>query len=212
KDPAKPLHVETEEMLHVIEQALTHARGLHAATPFDAWRQLYVAQDDWSTRENLPPLLVHLGTSLVERAMLDGFCRARGRQFVSLLRDNQLGIHLGMIHPILAGRAPAELLPPQPLTTIVARHTVGLSDPLTDAEIPPGERLDDGLPQSLEACIRTYGLRHFKIKLSGQLDADRDRLQRIAALLERQAPADFAFSLDGNEQFREPIRFREAWH
>src|SRR5207302_1771478 len=71
KDPAKPIDAEVEEMLRVIEQALDHARDLKADTPFDAWRQLYAAQDAWGRRERLAPLLVHLGTSLVERAMID---------------------------------------------------------------------------------------------------------------------------------------------
>src|SRR5437764_3631929 len=110
KDPSKPLHDEIEEMLRVVEQALHHARDLKAETPFDAWRQLYDAQDAWGRRERLAPLLVHLGTALVERAMLDGFCRAIGQPFWQALHDNHFGINLGSIHSELAGRRPADLL------------------------------------------------------------------------------------------------------
>src|SRR5207245_396926 len=85
KDPHKPIEDEVEEMLGVIERALSHARDLKAETPFEAWRQLYAAQDAWGRREWLAPLLVHLGTSLVERAMIDGFCRAIGQPFVNAL-------------------------------------------------------------------------------------------------------------------------------
>jgi hypothetical protein len=62
------------------------------------------------------------------------------------------------LHPSLAGTTPRDWLPATPPAEVFARHTVGLSDPLTDAEIPAGERVDDGLPQSLVACIRFYGL------------------------------------------------------
>lgn len=211
KDPNQPIDVEINEMLRVIENALALAQGLRAATPFDAWRQLFDAQDTWRRDKGLPPLLAHFGTSLVERALIDAFCRSRGQPFVAALRDNTFGLDLGAIHPALAGHAPASLLPAQPLRSVVVRHTVGMLDPLTEGDIAANERLHDGLPQSLEACIAAYGLRHFKIKIGGQLEQDRARLLRLAELLHRLAPADFAFSLDGNELFREPGAFREYW-
>ena len=98
-----------------------------------------------------------------------------------------------------------------PLRSVAARHTVGLADPLTAAEIPPDERLDDGLPQALDECIATYGFRFFKLKLSGRIEADVPRLVRIGEVLARRAPAGYAFTLDGNEQFRDLASFRAAW-
>jgi hypothetical protein len=212
KIPDKPLDEEVQEMLRVIEQALTLAAGLRGWNPFDIWRQLFDAQDAWGRRESLPPLLVHFGTSLVERAMIDAFCRARQQSFAEAVREDSLGVLIGTIHPLPRGWPPAMLLPEKPSTRIIARHTVGLADPLTDADIAPAERLDDGLPQSLEACIRAYDLRHFKIKICGQLDRDRERVQAIAAIVQRLAPDDFAFSLDGNEQFHDLNAFRDYWH
>jgi hypothetical protein len=85
---------------------------------------------------------------------------------------------------------------------------VGLTDPLTDAEIPPGERLRDGLPQSLEECIAAYGLRHFKLKIGGPDDLP--RLRSISAVLARTA-RDYACSLDGNEAFHSVEAFRAFW-
>src|SRR5690606_28009392 len=99
----------------------------------------------------------------------------------------------------------------RPLRRIVARHTVGLVDPLTDADVAPGERVDDGLPQTLEDAIRAYGLKHFKIKLAGDVAQDAQRLRRLADLVVRLAPADFAFTLDANENFKEVEAFRELW-
>jgi hypothetical protein len=174
---------------------------------------LYDAQGAWGRERGLAPLLTHFGTSLIERALIDAFCRARGEPFARLLRENPagLGVRLGEIHPPLAGHAPADLLPARPLDRITIRHTVGLADPLTENDVAPDERLDDGLPQSLDACIRAYGLRHFKIKLGGDAERDRERLGRIADLLETHAPADYAFSLDGNENFRRFADFRGFW-
>ncbi len=40
----------------------------------------------------------------------------------------------------------------------------------------PDDRVDDGLPQSLAASIRAYGLTHFKLKIDGDIDADIERL------------------------------------
>lgn len=211
KDPAKPIEDEIEEMLRVITHALNLSRGLRAPSPFDAWRQLDEAQARWGQQSQLPSLLTQFGTSLVERALLEGVCRAKGQSFAQMLKTNQLGIRLGEIHPTLTGLEPADLLPPTPLNRILVRHTVGLADPLLNADIAPAERLDDGLPQALTDCIQTYGLRHLKIKLSGAVENDLQRLVRLAEIIETNAPADFAFSLDGNEQFRTLADFHTYW-
>jgi L-alanine-DL-glutamate epimerase-like enolase superfamily enzyme len=212
KDPHRPLGDEVAEMLRVIEQAVRLAPGTRADSPFDAWRQLWDAQAAWGRGEGLPPLLTHFGTSLVERALLDAVCRHARQPFHRLLRDTALGIRLGDIHaPLRRYRSPKELHGALPLAEIVARHTVGLADPLTEGDIAPGERLDDGLPQSLQACVREYGLRHLKVKLSGDVGRDRDRLARVAAVLGSFAPPDFRFSVDGNEQFRSLAQLQEYW-
>ena len=211
KDPARAVDEEIRELLRVIEHAVQIAAGVAGESPFDVWRELYEAQSHWAEEEQLPPLLAHFGTSLVERAMIEAFCRAQGRPFHRLLLGNHLGIQLGDIHPSLGQLTPADLLAPSPLNEITARHTVGLSDPLTDAEIAEEQRLNDGLPQSLAACIRAYGLRHFKIKVNGNLASDTERLHRVAEVIQQYAGVDYAFTLDGNEQFQSPESFREFW-
>jgi hypothetical protein len=211
KDPNKSIADEINDMLRVIDNALRVAAGIVAENPFDAWRQLWQAQHAWGRNETLPSLLAHFGTSLVERAMIEAVCRSANEPFAKLLWHNRFGIRLEDIHPVLSG-GPGEYLPQRPLGRIIVRQTVGLADPLTDADIAPGERLDDGLPQSVTACIQAYGLRHIKIKLSGQLDGDRERLSRLAAVMSQHAPPDFAFSVDGNEQFHTVAEFRRFWH
>jgi hypothetical protein len=211
KDPARSIADEVADMLRVIDHAVQIATGVRADSPFDAWRQIGEAQSAWGRSQTLPPLLSQFGTSLVERALIEAVCRAGGQSFARLLRTDPFGMRLGDIHRALSGRTPVDLLPERPLNRIIARHTVGLADPLTDSDIAPGERLDDGLPQSLVACIKTYGLRHFKIKVSGAFDRDRERLGRVAQVLTKHAPADYAYSLDGNEQFHAVADFRAFW-
>ena len=106
---------------------------------------------------------------------------------------------------------PASLCRREPLGACAVRHTVGLGDPLTAADVTPEERVDDGLPQDLESSIRAYGLRYFKIKLTGKGDVDLPRLERIVALLDREAGADWLVTLDGNENFRDFETFRAYW-
>ncbi|HUG13171.1 MAG TPA: hypothetical protein VMM36_19295 [Opitutaceae bacterium] len=209
KDPARALGDEVDEMLAVIRAAVSHARTGRAGTPFAFWRYLHDAQANWAAVNGIPPLLAQFGTSLVERALIDAFCRAHGLTLTAALHDNQLGIELGALHPSLAGSAPHDWLPATPPAEVFARHTVGLSDPLTEDEIPEDERIDDTLPQSLVACIRAYGLRHFKIKINGDAPRDLDRMARIATILARECRAGCAFSLDGNESFREVAGFAD---
>lgn len=215
KNPETSFEADTEEMLRVIRQAVVFAEGGEGESVFEVWRALYDAQADWGARENLAPLLTNFGVSLVERALIDAVCRAAGRRpFAALLRDNTLGIRLGDIHPALASSSPADLLPQSaPLPRLTARHTVGLSDPLTEQEITEQDRVRDGLPQSLEAAIRAYGLRHFKIKISADDPAKAvSRLEDILTVIADHAAApDWAFSLDGNESYRTLAAFRAFW-
>ena len=209
KDPQRALGDEVDEMLRVIDAAVAAARSLRAATPFVFWRELYSAQAAWAAGESLPPLLANFGTSFVERALIHAVCRRHRAGLAGALRTNLFGLELGALHPALAGMAPADFLPAVPPAEIFARHTVGLSDPITAADLPAGERLADGLPQTLDEVIRAYGQRHFKIKINGEAARDRDRLERMAAVLTRECRGGFAFSLDGNESFRDVASFRD---
>lgn len=198
KDAQVPLEREIEDMESSLRSALEGSLELPAGTPFQLWLQLY---EGLMTDPSFPSLLQHFGISLVERAVLDAVCRHVQRPLWQLVRDNQLGIDLGMMDPELAGRAPSEFLPRIPLEKVTVRHTVGLADYLREEDIPLDERVSDGLPQSLEGCIRTYGLRQFKVKLSGNERQDIERLRDFDAVVRSHCGNDFHFSLDGNEQF-----------
>ena len=207
KDPNRPLAEEIDEMLAVIRAAVDHARAVRAATPFQFWQALYAAQAAWGVAHRIPPLLAHFGTSLVERALIDAACRAGGVPLAVALRSNRLGLDLGALHAPLAGTLPRHWLPERPPEVVFARHTVGLLDPIEEGDIAAADRVDDGLPQSLTACVRFYGLRHFKIKIDADVARAGERLRRIAPVLARECGGDYAFSLDGNESFRDPAAF-----
>lgn len=212
KNPDTPFEDDLAEMLDVIQTACRLAEGLpSAATVFELWESLYASQKAWAADTPYPPLLWAFGVSLVERAMIDAFCRAGDTPFAAAVRENSLGVRLEAIHPELAGASPADFLPAQPNPTLIARHTVGLADYLTDDDIPLAERLDDGLPQSLAAVIRAYGQTHFKLKLFGHPERDVERLAGIAAVIEESGVRDYAFTLDGNENYRELGPFRILW-
>lgn len=207
KDAEKPFDVEIAELRSVIDSGGAHAIRLgEAETVFEWWQAVYAAQKVTAKDRGWPPLLAGFGVSMIERAVVDAFCRARGLIFAQAVRENALGVDLGAIYPELAGSTPADWLPVTPLESVIARHTVGLTDPLTVDEIPAAERLADGLPQALEECGQVYGLTHLKIKLSGDIERDRERLSRLASLF----PAA-AFTLDGNENFKAVAPFRTLW-
>lgn len=143
------------------------------------------------------PLLASYGPALIDRALLDALCRALGISFYAAMQGNLVG--LGSAHPAFAGFAwEAFLATLRPAATIAARHTVGLVDAITAADLR--DPVGDGLPETLEQVLAQYGHRHFKLKVGGQVDADVARLAAIAAVLDRLA-GEVLVSLDGNEQY-----------
>lgn len=213
KNPTTTFEQDLPEMLEVISHAAKLA-GQIAQTPvtfFDFWRELYQQQSDWAKSSSLAPLLANLGVSLVERAVLDGLCRLADQPLHRLIATNRLGLRLGEIYAELGDAQPRDLLPTTPLESCCVRHTVGLGDALTPADIPANERVEDGLPQDVESSIRAYGLRYFKVKIFGDPGRDLPRLRDLSRLLQRAVGGDFFVTLDGNENFKSFAAFREFW-
>lgn len=211
KVPEKPIDVEVDEMIIVVQHAVTAFSGLEGDSVYALWRQLTDRQSAWAGKTGHPTLLNQFGTSLVERALIEAFCRLRRLSFHEAVLGNSLGIVLSDFDSRLTDTAPADWLPAKPQNQIIVRHTIGMADPLTLDELNAADRLHDGLPQSLDECIHEYGLQHFKIKVCGHLETDFKRLSRIAAVVTANAPSDFAFTLDGNEHFRTLEKFRTYW-
>lgn len=211
KDPDTPFEADLAEMIASIQNAARIGRlaASNDTSFFSWWKDLHDEQASWSSVREVPSLLAGLGMSLIERAVLDALCRAAERPLWRLLHDRSLGIELSAVRDGLPDLQSVVANPPR--NRLQVRHTVGLADPLRDSDIPDDEWLDDGLPQSLEASIRHYGLRSFKVKLSGDLTADRERLTSMAVLVQETRIDEPSFTLDGNEHFTDMAAFQEYW-
>ena len=170
-------------------------------TAFGHFARHYDAHQMASAARGYNPLLANYGPALIDRAILDALCRAHGASFYAAMQRNLAGIgaHPGAARPEFDGIDFDRFLATQkPALSIEARHTVGMVDAITAADLK--EPLNDGLPETLEQVVTHYGHRYFKLKVGGNLDADLARLIAIAAVLDRASAPYFA-SLDGNEQY-----------
>lgn len=187
-----------------LRTSLAHAAEAYRSesvfrTAFDLFASHYRGLVDAGRARGLNALIACYGPALLDRAVIDAAGRASGRSFQDLVRTGALGIEAGRLAPDLAGFAgDAFLAALRPRGRIAVRHTIGMADPIVAGDVVT--RVGDGLPETLDAVIDRYGVRHFKIKVSGQFDADLDRLGRIAAVLDRIADP-YVVTLDGNEQF-----------
>ncbi|MCC7264816.1 MAG: mandelate racemase [Candidatus Latescibacteria bacterium] len=213
KDPAKRYQDNVDDLLWAANRAavLFAALSRQPRSLFALWREASAALLAEGDQRGLNHLTSNHGVSLLERALIDGLGKALKQSYHTLLKHNALGVDLGQLHPELRGIEPSQCIAPQPLGALYIRHTVGLADPIRSAEIPAAERLDDGLPQSLEEYLQTQQLSYFKIKVSGVLEADLERLRAIATLLD-SAGTEYHLSLDGNEQYKEMEGFLELVH
>ncbi len=158
---------------------------------------------------DLNALTASFGPALLDRAVLDALCRLEGIGVAEALRANRVGFEPALLAPDLDGLdAGAWLASLAPGATVHARHTVGMADPLVAAD--RHERLDDGLPETLEEVIAAYGQRFFKLKVCGDRDEDLDRLDAIAAVLDG-AGVDYRVTIDGNEQYEALDGVLELW-
>jgi hypothetical protein len=199
KDPQSLFADDIVDMVGAVEHAVASARRVSAPTPFDLWWAVRDAQVAWGQAEGIPGLLSGLGTALVERAIIDASCRLLRMPFATALLNGSLGFDASRVHPELPDAGLNAFAAPSASASIAVRHTVGLSDPISDDEVTdhPG----DHLPVSLDAIIRRYGVTHFKVKTAGDLTADIARLREVVALTAVHG-IDPWFTIDGNESMR----------
>ena len=157
----------------------------------ELWQEAYPRILEEGAISGLNALTASFGSSFFERAMIDALCRMREVSFFEALKQDLLGMET------------SKVVPPKPLDALACRHTLGLTDPLTVGEIPEQARLNDGLPQALEEDIESYGLRYFKVMVSGDHELDLERLSRVAVLIHQRCRNGYAVTLDGNEQYQD---------
>jgi len=203
KRPGKSLADNCRDLAAALDLAIRlnveHGKAEHA-TPFDLWWATHGEIEGQMLAKDCNRLTAAFGSSMIERAVIDGLGRLLGKSYFALVRDGDLGIELGRITPELAGRTLREFLPEEPFRQLHLRHTVGLIDPITAGDVAPAEEIDDGLPVTLEDYLAHDGIGYLKIKLSGAIEADIDRMSAIAAVLAKHDRA-FCISLDANEQY-----------
>jgi hypothetical protein len=209
----KNLALSNEDNFEQLRGVLRLARTAYlsdsaGATAFGHFARHHDAHAQVAAAHGFNPLLASYGPALLDRAVLDALCRAIGVSFYAAMRSNAAGI--GPDHPQFAGLPMADFLATlQPAPTIHARHTVGLVDAITAAD--QAQRVGDGLPETLLEVVQAYGHRYFKLKVSGRVQSDLERLEAIAAVLDR-SPHPYFASLDGNEQYEDALGVQGLVH
>ncbi|HSC99402.1 MAG TPA: mandelate racemase [Casimicrobiaceae bacterium] len=168
----------------------------------------YRALLDHGGARGLNALTASYGAALVDRAVLDALCRMRGVSIGTGLWLNLPGLGADLTPDLAHFDFDAFLSTLPALTSINARHTVGMMDPLIADDVDEAAP-DDGLPVALTDVASRYGNRYFKLKLRGDVAADMARLVRIASVLEPLG--DYRITLDGNEQFAD-MHALDAFH
>jgi len=211
----KNLTLSNEANFEQLRLALTLASDTYTEvarprTAFGYFAANYDRQIAAAATHGLNPLVASFGPAQIDRAILDALCRSAGCSFYDAIRANLAGIDPALLPahvPELARfnmqRFLAELTP---AASIAARHTVGLVDPITGH---PND-VNDGLPESLEEVVATYGHTFFKVKVGGEPDTDLRRLCEIAAMLDGIS-STYHVSLDGNEQYDDLDAFLDLW-
>ncbi len=199
-----------------LRRSLAMAGDLYMAskprTPFGFFADHYAEHVAACGAKGLLPLVASYGPALLDRAILDAVCRLQGVSFYAAMQANLPGMQAHAIIPDMAGFDFGKFLASlKPATSMAARHTVGMVDPLVAADQKPEDRVNDGLPETLEEVAATYGQHYFKLKVGGDLKADIERLSKIASVLDRMAEPYFA-TIDGNEQYATAEAALELWH
>jgi len=211
KNPALTDAQNHDQLRKAIEIAADAYREAQPATAFDLFADHYRYQLRAGRGLELPPLVASYGNAMLDRCVLDAVCRLSGVSFWTAMRSNLVGM---TAHPAIADLGAFDfdrfLAGLAPVTSIEARHTVGLVDPITAADQAPGTRVDDGLPETLDEVVAAYGQRCFKLKVGGELRGAVERLKRIASVLDRVD--GLHVTLDGNEQYEDVESVAELWH
>jgi L-alanine-DL-glutamate epimerase-like enolase superfamily enzyme len=198
----KDLSLTNEQNFEQLREVLRIARAAYLSdastgTAFGHFARHYDDQVKQGALRGFNPLLANYGPALVDRAVLDALLRIMNVSFYDAMRANVPGIGDGC-EAFKGFDFDAFLGSLKPAASIEARHTVGMVDAITAADLT--ERVNDGLPETLEEVITTWGHRYFKLKVGGNLVADVERLEKIASVLDR-LPQPYFASLDGNEQY-----------
>jgi hypothetical protein len=207
----RPERTEAVKVRGLVE-LVCRARDVYLESPaftsaFEKWLAAYegVAQAGREMKEE--DLSAAFASALMERALLDAVCRLEGKSIFEMVREDRLGFRPGQVHAELDSVRLHDALPERPLTRFHVRHTVGLVDPITAADLPEERRVNDGQPETLDEYVRRDGLRYFKVKIGGDPERDLERLARVWKVLPREP--ETAVTLDANEAYEDLAIFAD---
>jgi len=188
----KRSHLDIADTIEELRRSLTIARELYLSrdgfeTAFGLHAAHIAAQIDLCAQADIPPLAAAFGPAEIDKAILDALLRALGLNFFEGMTANVAGIDARLardlndrdIATFLAGR--------RRLERVAVRHTVGLDDRIEG---------EGGVADAQENSSSRY----FKLKLSGDPEADAARLIRIGNEL-ATLPHAYRVTLDANEQY-----------
>ncbi|MDP6929731.1 MAG: hypothetical protein QF412_08525, partial [Planctomycetota bacterium] len=194
KDPQVSFDAKNQRLLRAIAIAADIYNAAGQGSLSALHREVSSATAERCADEGINALTASFGVALIETALFHALCSATATNFHQALLADLPGL----------GEDFVSSLPSKPTPRMAVRHTVGLTDPVIDADIE--EPLGDGLPQTLSDIIARHGVRYFKIKIARETEPTIERLCHIASLLDTTA-GDYAVTLDANEQFEDMGEF-----
>ncbi len=208
KRPGRSLDLKRRELTALIAKARKiYLHQPEFDSPFEKWRSCHAQVMQAGRSDGQEDLTSSFASALMERALIDGVCRLERSSVFEMVKQDRLGFQPSRLLPELGEMRFSEILPGAPRTTFFIRHTVGTSDPLSAADLPPEQRINDGLPETLEDYVRSDGVRFFKVKISGDPDRDLARLSDLwGVVLRAESPA---ITLDANEAYADLDVFSE---
>lgn len=202
--PSSGLDLDSRDrvMRELVRQLAVLAAGPEVGDPFVLWRPLYEQLDTILEKtarsagiESIPRLAGLLALGPVDNALHDAWSRAAGLPLTSMYTATHLREDLSRYGELGRALHPSDTLRP-PRRALQVQHALGVGNPLTAAAAAPGVR-------DLEDWIRAEGVHHLKLKLSGEVPADLERLRAVHSIAAPLRP-DLRLSLDPNESYALP--------
>lgn len=164
---------------------------------------------EFALRVDVPELAGLVALSPFDAAVHDGWAKAAGRSAYEMYTPQYLNEDLGAyLGTGWDGAYPGDFLRP-PATKLWVQHVVGGKDPLTPAEVGPGEGAD-GMPLALTDWIRRDRVRWLKLKIKGaDVAGDLERILDVYRVAAAEAAAcgikePVQFEIDPNEGYPDP--------
>ena len=149
----------------------------------------------------IPKLCTLVTASAFDAAIHDAFGKLHGRSCYQTYGRDLMTRDLSFyLNKDFKGEFPAQYILTKPKPRVAMFHSVGGADAVLPSEL--GQRINDGLPETLAEWIKFNGLTHIKIKLQGEdlrWDIERSvNIDRVAS--EIRPNTNWQYCVDFNER------------